>query len=122
MNIEALDHLSLLTGLVGAVGVLVSGYWALTKTAIAAFNRSLDERFAAMEKARADGQSQWTERMQKNEAKLDELERDVRKILVELPREYVTRSDYVRRETVIEGKIDQLALRIQNWILEGKNA
>ena len=52
MNIE------LLLSLIGAVGVILSGYWALTKVAIAAFNRGLDERFAAQDKAllsRADG-------------------------------------------------------------------
>lgn len=121
MNVEGMDHASLLLGMVGAVGVLISGYWALSKMAISAFNRSLDERFLAQEKTLAEGQRQWSERMNKTEEKLDELERDVRKILIELPREYVTRSDYVRRETVIEAKIDQLSLRIQNWILEGKN-
>ncbi|TAK81748.1 MAG: hypothetical protein EPO20_24080 [Betaproteobacteria bacterium] len=116
MNVETLLQM------VSAAALIIAGYWGLTKFAIWSFNRSLDERFAALENARREGRQQWAERMEKNDAKIEELERDVRKILIELPREYVTRADYVRRETVIEAKIDQLSLRIQNWILEGKNA
>jgi hypothetical protein len=44
----------------------------------------------------------------------------VRRILIELPRDYVARTDYVRRETVMEAKIDQLGLRIENWLLREK--
>ncbi len=104
-----------------AAAAIIGGYWALAKLLVAQFNRGLDQRFAALDAARKEGQRQWDERVRRNETKVEEMERDLRKILIELPREYVNRSDYVRRETVIEAKIDQLSLRIQNWILEGKN-
>lgn len=112
----------LLIKLVLAVAAIVGGFWALTKVIVMQFNRGLDARFAALETARQEGQRQWYERLQKQENKLEALDMDVRKILIELPREYVTRADYVRRETIIEGKIDRLALQIQNWILGGKDA
>lgn len=112
----------LLIKLVTGVSVIVGGFWGLTRVMVLQFNRSLDDRFAALETARQEGQRQWYERLQKQENKLEALDRDVRQILIELPREYVTRADYARRETILEGKIDQLSLRIQNWMLGGNNA
>lgn len=105
----------------GALATMIGGCWALVKVIVSQFNRQLDERFTALEKARAEGQSAWNKRMEAIEQKQQDLDKDVRQILIEMPREYVTRTDYVRRETVIEAKIDQLTLRIQNWILEEKH-
>ncbi len=112
----------MLLGLIAGAGVIFGGYWGLTKIIVAQFNKGLDERFIAQDKAREEGQRAWQQRLQRIEARQEELEKDVRRILIEVPREYVSRTDYVRRETVIEAKIDQLSLRIQNWILGGGNA
>ncbi len=101
----------LMLGIVSACAVIVAGYWGLAKMLVRQFESSLDRRFATLE-------TSWAEWRKRIETKQEDLERDVRRILIELPREYVSRSDYVRRETVIEGKIDQLGLRLQNWILE----
>jgi len=103
-----------------AVGLLVGGAWGLAKLIMMQFDRGLDARFDALEKARSVGAKVWHDRISKSEAKIDQLEVDLRRVMMELPREYVNRSDYVRRETVIEAKIDQLGLRMQNWILESK--
>lgn len=108
--------------LVGAIALVVGSHWALLKVAVAQFEKRLDERFDAQELARVEGQKSWQERINRIEGRQEDLEKDVRRILIELPREYVSRTDYVRRETVIEAKIDQLSLRIQNWILGGGNA
>jgi hypothetical protein len=108
--------------ILGAIALVVGSHWALLKVAVSQFERRLDERFAAQEKAREEGQKSWQERVNRMESRQEEIEKDVRRILIELPREYVNRTDYVRRETVIEAKIDQLSLRIQNWILGGGNA
>ena len=103
-----------------AIGLsIIAGYFALAKLVVHQFNAGLDARFAALETARKEGQQQWYTRLEKQEAKLEALDGDVRRILIELPREYVTRTDYVRRETIIEGKIDQLSLRIENWMIKG---
>ena len=37
----------------------------------------------------------------------------------DLPLHYVRREDYVRNQTVIESKLDSLALKIENWQLKG---
>lgn len=107
---------------VTAVAVLlamIAGYWALAKMVVAQFNAALDVRFAALETSRQEGRRAIEERFKRMEAKQDETERDVRRILVELPREYVRREDYVRGQSVIEGKIDGLALRVENIMLKG---
>ncbi len=109
-------------GIAGVSGTIVMGYWALAKIIVRQFKEDLAVRFQALEEARIEGQKVWHERLKSIEGKQEHLEADVRRILIELPREYVNRADYVRRETVIEAKIDQLSLRIQNWILERANA
>lgn len=106
---------------VGMIAVVIGGFWALVKVIVWQFNHALDQRFEELEKARAEGQRVWNDRMTAIEKKAVDLDADVRKILIELPREYVTRADYVRRETIIESKIDQLSLRIQNWVLEARH-
>lgn len=104
--------------LLGAVATLIGGAWALVRLIVAQFEARLDERFEAQERARIEGRNLWEERMARMESKAEKLDSDVRQILIELPREYVTRADYVRRETIIEAKIDQLALRWENWTLK----
>lgn len=41
------------------------------------------------------------------------VEREVMNLKAELPREYVRRDDYIRGQSVIEAKLDALALRLQ---------
>lgn len=48
-----------------------------------------------------------------------QLERDFLKFQAELPLQYVRREDYVRNQTVIEAKLDAVALRIENMNLRG---
>lgn len=114
-------NMDLLLSIFGAAATVVCGVWAVGRVIAAQFDKRLEARFASQDRAREEGQKQWNTRMEGLEKRQQELDKDVRQILIELPREYVTRSDYVRRETIIEGKIDQLSLRIQNWILENKN-
>jgi hypothetical protein len=114
------SHLQLLIGLAGVVCIVMSGFWAMTKVVVGNFQRTLDERFALQEEARKEGQREWMDRGKRNEGRIDELEKELRRVLIETPKEYVSRGDYVRRETVIEAKIDQLSLRIQNWFLEDR--
>lgn len=99
---------------------IVAGYWALGKMLVGQFNVALDVRFEALEAARKEAGKAWEERFRRLEAKQDQTDKDVRQILVELPREYVRREDYVRGQSVIEAKIDALALRLENHQLRGR--
>jgi len=104
--------------LLGAIATLVCGAWVLIRLSGAQFEKRLDERFAAQEKARQEGRELWEGRIGRMEQKTERLESEVRQILIDLPREYVARADYVRRETVIESKIDLLAIKWENWLLK----
>lgn len=47
------------------------------------------------------------------------LEREFQELRVDLPLQYVRREDYVRNQTVIEAKLDALALKLENIMLRG---
>lgn len=112
--------IEMLISLLGAVGLILSGAWVLLRMAMNQFDLRLSERFEAIEKLRTEARRVAGQRMEALESKYERLDIDVRRILIDMPREYVSRTDYIRRETVIEGKIDMLSLRIENWILESK--
>lgn len=64
--------------------------------------KRLDTRFTVLEKAGAEWQR---------------VERDWLNWKADLPLQYVRREDYVRNQTIIEAKIDAIAVRIENWQL-----
>lgn len=116
MSVEALP---LIVAVATVVISIIGGYWALGALVVRQFNAALDKRFEQLELARQEGRKVWEDRFRRLEIKQDRTDEDVRKILVELPREYVRREDYVRSQTVIEAKLDALALRIENTMLRG---
>lgn len=107
--------------MISLVAAICAGMWAVGKLIVWQFNNSLDIRFKALEDARMEGRKAHEERFQRLEEKHDRLDQDVRKILQELPREYVRREDQVRNQTVIEAKIDALALRFENTQLRSRS-
>lgn len=120
--------LDMALGIFGTIALISSGIWALIKAfgflvnkVVAQFEMRLDERFAAQEIARQEGRKIWEARLSRVDEKQERIDRELRELLITMPDKYVRREDYVRRETVIEAKIDQLSLRIQNWILENKH-
>ena len=59
---------------------------------------------------------------EQNHADIRELERQFYKLQIDLPHAYVAREDYIRGQTVIEAKLDALALKIENvQIRQGMN-
>ncbi|MBI2278159.1 MAG: hypothetical protein HYU74_12465 [Dechloromonas sp.] len=81
-----------------------------------------DGRFAAQDAARAESQKHWDAQfsgIQKVANEWVRLERHFLEFKAELPMTYVLRNDYVRNQTVIEGKLDALALRLENAQLKG---
>lgn len=96
------------------------------KVLLAQIDRRLSERFQAMEKAREDAGRHWDERFgtlleqSRREAEgWANLERDFLRFQADLPLQYVRRDDYVRNQTVIEAKLDAVALKIENFQLKG---
>lgn len=92
----------LLTFLVGLLLSFLAFVFAAGKLLLAQIDRRLDLRFAAVEAA-AQG--------------LQQLEKDFLIWKADLPIQYVRREDYVRNQTVIEAKLDAVAVRIENWQL-----
>ncbi|MBS1186715.1 MAG: hypothetical protein H6R04_733 [Burkholderiaceae bacterium] len=68
-------------------------------------DRRLNERFEVMEKELQG----WSG-----------LERDFLKFQAALPLQYVRREDFVRNQTVIEAKLDALAIKIETLQLKGQ--
>lgn len=86
----------------------------------------LDTRFKAMEESRqlADAAihstlKQHIEEEAKNSDQLIELERQLLRWQADLPLNYVRREDHIRNQSIIEAKLDGLALKIENVQLKG---
>lgn len=119
VNIEFWQLVTLLLAFFGFV-------FGAGKVLLTQIDRRLNERFAAMEESRAQSARHWDERFG---ALMDEhrrdadgwkgLERDFLRFQADLPLQYVRREDYVRNQTVIEAKLDAVAVRLENLQLKG---
>lgn len=125
MNVVQLElwHLiTLLLAFFGAVGVF-------GQILLAQMEKRLVERFAAQDSAREISQKHWDEQFNKLELATKEesshwlqIERDLMTLKADLPVHYVRREDYVRNQTVLEAKLDAVAVRIENIQLRSNNA
>lgn len=117
--------------LLGVAGTFMSAYVAILlfcgKLLVGQFQSRLDEKFYAQEEIRTASQKHWDTKFTAlevaaaNEAKeWQRIEREIMVLKTELPTNYVRRDDYIRNQTVIEAKIDGLAMRIENAILKGE--
>jgi hypothetical protein len=112
----------------GVLVAFVGGLWAVGKVLIKQFMQRLDERFAAQDKARIESTKHLDQKfntleqaVNANEQEWRRVERDVLTLKADLPLHYVRREDYVRNQTVIEAKIDGLAIRLENVLLKGSH-
>lgn len=116
-----------LLGLAGTLLASMAGV-ALTlgKWLLGQFERRLDMRFIVQEEARLSTQSHWDsqfsslEKAAANEAKeWQRIEREILLMKADLPVQYVRRDDYIRNQSIIEAKLDGVAVRIENALLKG---
>ncbi|UOA07635.1 hypothetical protein [Methylobacter sp. S3L5C] len=116
-----------LLGVAGALlGTLVSVIITAGKLLVGQFEARLDEKFSTQEEARSSAQRHWDvkfaalELAAANEAReWQRVERDIMQMKADLPIHYVRRDDYIRNQSVIEAKIDGLAVRLENAFLKG---
>lgn len=94
---------------------------AAGKLLLSQTQRHLDERFTAQETARAANHDQVSRRLDSMEeaarsemGNWQRIERDLLKLQADMPLHYVRREDYIRGQSVIESKLDGLALKIEN--------
>jgi hypothetical protein len=95
---------------------------AFGKLLLNQFEKRQAERFKAQEEARKASADHWDQRFSSLESAAKEWVRVEREFLewkADLPMTYVMRDDYVRNQTVIEAKLDSVALRIENLQLKG---
>ena len=89
-------------------------------------DKRLDERFAAQEEVRKGAQKVWQKAFDDHMAAerreteaLHQLEKDFLRFQGDLPLHYIRREDYIRNQTIIEAKLDGLALKLENIQLKG---
>ena len=121
IEVEIWQLISLLIGFFGAIA-------GFAKVLLSQFEKRLEERFDAQEHAKADAQKHWDEKfssieqaMREEAAQWSRVERDLLELRAELPVRYVMREDYIRGQSILEAKLDGLALKIENIQLKGKN-
>ena len=114
ISIEFWQLVTLLLGFFGFLG-------AAGKMLLGQIDQRLETRFASMEEARKLSTLHWDERFSAllNQSKEDadavrQLERDLMELRAELPERYLRREDYIRGQSIIEAKLDGLAMKIEN--------
>lgn len=99
-----------LSELVGFAITLLAAFWVLFTLLFKQFEQKLSGRFDAISGRLGTIESdakEWTR-----------LERELLGLKADMPLHYVRREDYVRNQTVIEAKLDALAVKLENWQLK----
>ncbi|MFW9266494.1 hypothetical protein ACLK1G_04775 [Pseudomonas sp. NR3] len=97
--------------LIGAGVTVLGGFAGLVKLLLLQMERRLDQRNAVMDD-RFNAIARDGERLRQLELSFERLRGD-------MPLHYVRREDYVRNQTVIEAKLDALAMKLENVQLKG---
>ncbi|MCL4759755.1 MAG: hypothetical protein KJZ96_15580 [Rhodocyclaceae bacterium] len=121
-----IDLWALITFLVFLAVTVVGGIVGAARYTLTQSERRQDERHEAGEKARMERARHWDARFTALEAaaKADagqwqRVERELLSLKADLPVLYVRREDYVRNQTIIEAKLDAVALKLENIQLKG---
>ena len=119
ISLELWQLISLLLAFIACAG-------GFGKLLLDQFERRQAERFAAQDKARAEGQramrdifDQHLNEERRNANALQALERDFLRWQADLPIHYVRREDYVRGQVIIEAKLDALYNKLEVVQLKG---
>lgn len=87
-----------LVGLVVTLAIALSGgFAALLRQLLRQFEKRLESKFSTLEAESKD----W-----------HRVERELVQLRLELPERYVRREDYIRNQTIIEGKLDLINERV----------
>lgn len=118
LQVDLWQLIGLLCGLLATLASLGLGFARLLLSQV---EQRLDERFDSLQKARDDSRVVCLNRFsaidrerREEMAQWQRVERDLLALRAELPLHYVRREDYVRGQTVVEAKLDALALKLEN--------
>ena len=107
---------------IGLVFTLIGGFASVIlvfgKALLSSIDKRLDDKFAQIEKSRADDKEQWEKRYDKQVETTDKIESDLSQLNQELPRRYWQREDAIRETAIIHGKIDGIAGKIEALTFE----
>jgi len=102
------------------------GVAGAAKVFLTQVQRHMDERFtlvserlSAIEQDNKKEAQQWQEVERKLSEQWQQTERDLMKFKADMPLNYVRREDFIRGQSVIENKIDTLAVKLENAQLRG---
>jgi hypothetical protein len=116
----------LLSVLGGLITFFIGALWLFGQIIVRQFKAGMDERFERQDEKRETGAQALRDLLKRHieaeaelTSKLSALERDFLTLRGDLPLQYVRREDYVRNQTIIESKLDGLALRLEAIILKG---
>lgn len=111
---------------VALLSVFATVVTGLVKLLLNQFEKRLAERFSAQDSARKAASAHWEQSFEKVLARQDkdaesvqQLEKTFLRFQADLPLQYVRREDYVRGQSLVEAKLDGVALLIQNITLKG---
>lgn len=117
-----------LTYLIGLLLSFIGCIYVFGTVLFSQVEKRLAERFQAMELSRRESQQLWGERFDNlQRASNDEregmrrVEKDLLMLRAELPEKFVMRDDWLRTQSIVELKIDKLALTIENIMIGNKN-
>lgn len=94
----------------GLILSLVGLFWGMSRRQTTLFEKHLDTRFDVLTERLAQIET----RENKNVAQVAKVERDLMALRAELPDKYVRREDHIRGQTLIESKLDGLAMKLEN--------
>ena len=126
MSSVTIEFWPLLSG-IGLLLVSFLGFvFAAGKILLSQTDKRLDQRFLGLEAIRAETAKNWEDKFTTLMVTFREegngwqnLEKYFLKYQNVISREYVRREDYIRNQTIIEAKLDGVAMRIENLQLKG---
>lgn len=115
-----------LANLIFILIAMLSAFWALVKIIAVQTQKHLDARFAVQEVSRNENQIQITRRLDSIETvnredtnQWQRVERELMRLQVDMPLNYVRREDYVQAVASILVKLDAAQMRHENLLLKG---
>jgi hypothetical protein len=94
----------------GLVITLLGLFWGMSRRQQSTFEKHLDDKFDILQ-ARLE---QIERKEGDNGKEVAKVERKLMELRAELPEKYVRREDYIRGQSLIESKLDGLALKLEN--------
>ena len=134
----AIDFWTLVGSLLGAVAVLVGGFWAIGERMFSRFEGHVQQQLGSMKQS-IEIESEARTRLESDLLRLQlpeqlgsmkqsiqvesearmQLEKDLLRFQAALPEKFVARDDYIRNQTVIEAKLDAIASEVKVVQIQG---